>query len=458
MKKLNVKLPVGVAALALLLGLGTLALHSFQSGRIARALLWQAQHAEEEGRPDQAAKFLARYLELEPGANEERAHLGRILADEQTATTPRARQRALFILEQVVTREPERQDSRRLLVRMAFELRRYQSALEHLLVLQKTAPKDGEVLELLGRTHQAMGKPEEAKDYYQKAIDADIHMVGAYERLALLLRRHPDPASREHRRDPDTIMDRLVANNERSVAARLARWNYFAESGLLNPVASLLTSPPAAGENDLSRLDAPTRAKLEKAGQDLVRALELAPDDLDVLLAGSEWERARGRLDGARAHLRRGQQLHPEDPRLYRHRAALDLQDGKPVEALGCLREGTKAVSGRAQAALRWTLANVLLDQGQPGDARKELERLEKGGSSRPALDYLNARLIASDGKWAQAARLFERARAALEALPAPDRDTELFLAQTDLLLGRCYDQLNDSERKMAAYDRVAAR
>src|SRR5262249_12730057 len=169
-----------------LLGLGTLGLHAFQSARIARALLWQAPDAEEEGRPHQAAKVLAPYPELEPSAHEERAPPCRHLADEKNATTPRARQRALFILEQVVTREPERLESRRLLVRTAFELRRYQSALEHLLALQKAAPKDGEVLELLGRTYQAMGKPEEAKDHYQKAIEADIHSVGAYERLALL--------------------------------------------------------------------------------------------------------------------------------------------------------------------------------------------------------------------------------------------------------------------------------
>src|SRR5438445_2384150 len=166
MNKLNIKLLAWVAALALLLALGVFALHSFQARRIADALLWQAQHAEEEEQFDLTAKFLSRYLELQPGDNERRAQLGRVLADAKMATTPRGRQRALFVLEQVVTREPERDDSRRLLARLAMALGRYATAHEHLLLLHRAAPKDGELLELLGQTYQAQGKPEEAKDSY----------------------------------------------------------------------------------------------------------------------------------------------------------------------------------------------------------------------------------------------------------------------------------------------------
>lgn len=458
MNKLNVKLLVWVAALAVLLGLGIFGLHSFQTGRIARALLWQADHAEEEGRLDLTAKFLARYLELQPGEIEARARLGRILADPKMATTPRARQRALFVLEQVVTRAPDKHDSRRLLVRMAMSLSRYSSAQVHLLVLLKTAPADGEVLDLLGQTFQALGKAAEAKDSYQKAIEADPREVGAYERLARLLQRHPDDAGKDRPRDPDDVMNRLVASNERSVTARLARWNYVAESGLLTRVGSLLPSGAAVEAKDLARLDAATRAKLETAEKDLARALELAPDDMEVLLAAAELEQARGCTDAARDHLRRGRSLHPEDPRLYRHLAAVELAAGKPADALACLRDGVKAVSARMQGELRWTLANLLLDQAQTDDARKELARLEKGGYSPAAIDYLNARLLVGDGKWSQAARRFEQSRAALEALPALDRDGETFLGQINLYLGRCYEQLNDPGRQMAAYGRLASR
>jgi len=99
-----------------------------------------------------------------------------------------------------------------------------------------------------------------------------------------------------------------------------------------------------------------------------------------------------------------------------------------------------------------------MMDQDQADDARKELARLEKGGYSPAALDYLNARLLVNEGKWSQAVRRLEQARAALEAMPALDRDGESFLAQTNVYLGRCYEQLNDPGRQKAAYERLAAR
>jgi tetratricopeptide (TPR) repeat protein len=459
MKRLNVRLLLWVAGLSVLLGIGVFWLHYFQTGRISRALLWQARKAEQDGRLEQTARFLARYLELEPGDNEERANLGRVLADDKLALTPKAKQRALFVLEQVVTREPDRLDSRRLLVRMATGLGRYQNALDHLQALLKTAPKDGELLDLLAQTYEAMGKHAEAKASYQTAIKEAPHQIGSYERLARLLRRRADAATKDvPERDPDEVMDRLVANNERSVPARLARWNYYAESGLLTRVGSLIASGPRQEPKDLSKLDANSRKKLAKAEQDVARALELAPEDADALLAASELELVHGRLDAVRELLRRGQHLHPQDPRIYRHQAAVELQDGKQPEALARLREGVKVVNGRLQGELRWTLANMLLDQALADEAREEITRLEKGGYSPAALDFLNARLLVGDGKWVQAARVFERSRAALEAVPSLDRDGETFLGQIDLFLGRCFEQLNDPGRQLAAYGRFAAR
>jgi tetratricopeptide (TPR) repeat protein len=457
MKRLNVKLLVGAAALIVLLGSGMAVLHSFKTGRIARALLWQAQHAEEEDQLDAAAKFLARYMELEPKDTEQRARLGRILADPKMATTARGFQRALFVLEQVVTREPDRQDSRRLLAQMAMRLGRYPTAQEHLLVLNKADPKDGEVLDLLGMALEGQGKPEEAKKQYQKAIEAAPHRIAAYERLARLLRRRPD-ADKEKARDPDEVMNLLVANNERSVEARLARWNHIAETGLLARVGALLNAAGATDSKYLSRLDDSTRAKLLVAEKDLARALELAPESSEVLLAAAELDRICGRDESAREHLRKGRQLHAGDPRLYRHQAALELAAGKPAEAVSCLREGIKVVPARLQGELRWTLANLLLDQGLVEDARRELSHLDKGGYSLAALDYLNARVQISEGGWSQAAQRFEQVRAALEAMPSLDRDGESFLSQTNLYLGRCYEQLNDPGRVKSAYDRRAAR
>jgi len=356
MKKLNVKLLAWVAALTVLLGVGVVLLHSFQAGRIARALLWQAGHSEDEEQLDVTAKFLARYLELEPGDNEERAHLGRILADPRMATSPRYYQRALFVLEQVVTREPERAESRRLLARMALKLTRYSTAEEHLLVLLKNAPKDGDVLDLLGQTYQGQGKHEEAKGSFQKAIEAAPGEILAYQRLARLLRRHPDKADADQPRDPDAVIARMVANNDRSVAARLARWNDTADAGLLTRVGTLLSGSATTEGGNLARLDDTTRAKLQIAEKDMARALEL----------GARRHRSAPGHRGVGADLRppgecpssyhQARRLLPDDPRPYRHLAAVELAAGKSADALKSLGEGIKAVAPRLQGdcAGRW--------------------------------------------------------------------------------------------------------
>jgi len=53
-----------------------MAVHWLQSGRIAQALLWQAEHAQEQGRHRQAVRYLNRYLEFVPADLEKRAELG----------------------------------------------------------------------------------------------------------------------------------------------------------------------------------------------------------------------------------------------------------------------------------------------------------------------------------------------------------------------------------------------
>src|SRR5271166_5082808 len=118
MRRFNTRLFLYLFAGVLLLGGTVFGLHWLQTGRIAQAELWQARHAEDEGRLAEAARHLGRYLEFAPQDVEQLANLGRLLASEQM---PNRRQRlyyALEKLEQVAIREPERLDSRRLLIQV----------------------------------------------------------------------------------------------------------------------------------------------------------------------------------------------------------------------------------------------------------------------------------------------------------------------------------------------------
>jgi len=113
MRKLNVKLFLVLTGASILLAGGVVLCHYLQSGRIAGALLVQAERAEKQSRLDQSVKFLSRYLEFVPEDLEQRARLGRLLASEQLADTPKMRWRAFFVLEDVLRRDPSRDAVRR---------------------------------------------------------------------------------------------------------------------------------------------------------------------------------------------------------------------------------------------------------------------------------------------------------------------------------------------------------
>ena len=66
MARLNVKLIAGLSALLLTLGVALFSVHYFQSGRIAKALLGQAQRAEEKSEPESTAQYLHATSNLPP--------------------------------------------------------------------------------------------------------------------------------------------------------------------------------------------------------------------------------------------------------------------------------------------------------------------------------------------------------------------------------------------------------
>ncbi len=432
MKKLNRKLLLYTFLAGTFLAGGVLAVHAFQTRRIAEALLWQAQRAEKQEQFDQAARLLSRYLELRPEDAQERAHLGQLLASERLAVSPRARQRALFVLEQALNRLPDRHDLRRSVVQLALALGRYNRAQEHLELLQTAFPDEGETKLLLGRAAEAQGRYAEAKDCYEKAIQVSPQQIESYQRLVQLLRRQPDLAPA---RTADQILDRLVAQNPESVPARLIRLRYLLDQG------------------DFQGAD-----PLEKMEQDVQRALGLAPNEADVVLVAAEYAQARGRLDRARELLQHGLEVEPRSSRLYEALARLEVREGRLREGVACLQRGLQALTGPGQNALRWTLANLLLDDGQAAEAGTEITQLAQGKFSLAGLDYLQARVLLLEGKWSAAARLFERSRAGAEATPGPGRETVLFLEHVDLFLGQCYEQLNDLNRQLAAYTRAVDR
>jgi tetratricopeptide (TPR) repeat protein len=414
--------------------------HSLQSGRIARALLSQAKKAEDLGREEKAVRFLGRYLEFAPDDVEERAHLARLLAGEPPSVSPpdaggksrggpQMRQRALFVLEQVLAREPNRKAERCLLVRIALDLSQLEVVDAHAKYLQEFWADDAEADYLIGRWQEARENFAEAANWYRQAVDHDPQQIDGYVRLANILRHHLDSAQQvEHDKQADQLINDLVAKNEDAAEAHLARWHYRRERGGLSFVG-----------------------KLQEASQDVIRALELAPKNAEVLVAAAELAQAQDNPDKARGYLQTGLQLHPADARFYRVLAQLELRAGRRAEAVARYAQGAKAVQGRDRFHLLWDLANLLIDQGSDKEAAAAINQVKEIDPPPGAVDYLTARLQMTRENWSTAAQGLERVRPLFEMTPD-------LLEQVDLYLGRCYQQINEPPAQLAAFGRVLAR
>src|SRR5262249_5160179 len=144
--------------------------------------------------------------------------------------------------------------------------------------------------------------------------------------------------------------------------------------------------------------------------------------------------------------------------RMYQAAARLEIKAGKPEEAIKSLRKGAEALASQpGHTELLRALAEMLIQEtktetpGRRKEARSIMKGLRQEGYPPEPLDYLEARILAQDGKWLEAARILESFRPRLSS-----GELVRLARPTDALLGRCYQQLGDSDRQYAAYHRSA--
>jgi tetratricopeptide (TPR) repeat protein len=447
-KRVNLKFAGCLLGLLLVAAPGTHFLHAYQVRRNAGVLLDQADFWEKKGDLSQAAFYLGNYLSLEPGNVDVLARYAKLLANDELAKSYRARLRAYDMLGQVLRRAPDREDVRRQVVTLGMSLRRYGDALDHLENLIALNPEDGTLHCLAGRCHEFLGQYREtgetrgARSCYEKAIACSPTDIENYGRLAQLLLRHSDQVLRDKEsartiRDlADKTMDDMVTANPQSFQALLARVRLRKEAAAIRGIDAN-----------------------ESANQkDIANAQQLAPDEADVILATAELAQDQNEPDKARQCLALGCKKNPDERRLYQALARLELRERQFDAAVKCLRDGLKACPGSLD--LRWDLADVLLYASQNEEAREEISQLEKLAFPAAHLDYLRARIHINKEEWYEAARLLERAYPTF--LANINQEYGQFFAdtarQTDLLLGRCYEQLGDADRAYQTYSRLVGR
>ncbi|MBY0459963.1 MAG: hypothetical protein K2V38_21815, partial [Gemmataceae bacterium] len=126
--------------------------------------------------------------------------------------------------------------------------------------------------------------------------------------------------------------------------------------------------------------------------------------------------------------------------------AARESERGKVAAALAVIEEGLKALPG--SPGLLGERLGYQIRSGDAAGAEGTLAELGKIGQLRPGDEpFFNGRIRMLRGQWAEAARDLEFALRESVGNATPGRAHE-----TNLYLGRCYEQLGRTEQRLAAF------
>lgn len=421
--------------------------HRYQMRRMNGVFLEQATRAEENGHADRAARFLRQYLLINRADVDTRIRYGILL--ENLANSPRALSDALGVFEQVLDDAPTRADVRRRAANLSVKLGRADAALHHLNELNQRKQTDADTDLLMGDCYAMKKDFSKAQVAYRKVTETQPTRTDAYLRLAELLRgplKKPEEAEK--------VLDKLVETNAKSSQAYLVRASFRQTTG--------------------------TEADLPRAEEDLRRARDLLNEasDLqeqgpkllvDVLLvsgmqriaeavAERNDEAKKRQLNEAREFLqlaakKQEETQQPTNYRIYLQLARAEEIAGRRDKAIEVLSDAQKKVSGSARTPLLWELAELYIDQDPFGKAdesgaEQAIAQLRKMRVPSARIDLLEAKVLAKKGDWYKAASKLEDARFLLT-------DEPKLAVSTDLLLGRCYEQMGYVDRQLAVYRRA---
>ncbi len=429
MRKLNLVFLFGVVMALLVLGGAAYLVRGRQVQRNVSALLDRARKDEEQGKASKAAEALGQYLSLRPRDRETWRWYARLL--DETTKDRRRREQVYLVCEEALRYNPDDPALERRCVDLALELRpeRTADAKRHLKVLLTRAAEKldknaevssaamelAELKELEGKCLLLESEFEAAANAYSDAISYDPTRLLCYVQRARLDRNelHKDP------KDADDEIEWMVANNPDSGPAHLYRFRYLSE-----------IRPPAPDS-------------------DLKKALELAPENPEVLLTAALAAEQKKDPAAARAYLEKGLKLHPQNAEFAMALAQLETRDGHLDRAESVLRQADQA---NPSVNLAFELAETLIAQNKidgKDQAAGYIARLRDAGVGDTLVRYLEARILYQRKQWAEAIPKLETARAVLRSLPR-------LAVPLNLMLVECYRRVGADEQRLDALREAA--
>lgn len=411
----------GVCAVGVVL-LGAIhVVHGWQVKRHAGALMELGRKAQDNGDLKAAKDYFGRYVGLVPKDVNALADFGQLL-DQSGA----AKRQVFMVYEDVLRRDATREEIRRRQIEVAMDIGRHVDALVHVRFLRMSYPTDGKLDYQAGRCLEELAEFTDAMKAYEAALEHDPDLLDTYVRLAWLSHTRLDRTERAKK-----LLDELVARLPKSPAAWLARGRFRGEFG-----------------------------SLEEAQQDVERAMKLAPDEVETLLAAARlsYDRAvaaRGTGRDARAQqiiadsrqlLQQGIEKHPDHIELRLQRVQLEAHFGSPEEAQRQIDKLLELSPRDVRAQIM--LADVKLEQGQFESAKTAIDKLPRTPGSDALRLFLEGRMLMSQAKWPLAVAKMEEARRI-------STQASGLIERTDLALAQCHAALDDVEAETAALRRV---
>ncbi|MCA9169128.1 MAG: tetratricopeptide repeat protein, partial [Planctomycetales bacterium] len=442
-RQLNVRLLV-VTLLAAVVAVPALYIwHQRQLQLVTAALFERASALEADGDDANAIHYLYRCLQLSDDDEQRRDLTVRLARSYDRAQRNGNPSTVIDWYYRAIGLAPDDPSLQLRLAELFLETRQYRLADEQSrkLLDQNLEVAAAQRVSALARFGQLRnGYPADVTDLLNSLQDTQRRSPGdvdVAEALAYLYRVAPPPGlAFDPTQRADAVMDVLVRNASDNFRAYLARHRYRTDY---------------LGVDD---------------DRDLRKALQLAPDNPECLLAAAEYLQQTGNWREAGDAFAKLVDVRPADYRGYLGVGESHYRLQKRNEAFSVWREGLRKVS-QGRLALQVRLADALIEDGQQDVARRQLDELEEAigrlatteGEAQRAWvmtsrDLLLAKWHMADGNYREAVALLQRAATTGKSQVSQQPESAPAF-QGWLLLGQCYQRLQQWENAANSFQQA---
>ncbi len=322
----------------------------------------------------------------------------------------------------------------RLLAEEALASERYPDAKNHATSFLANNPNDAEILLVRARANAITRDFQAAISDYLMVIDLPSSPVDAFLELATLYSEYVQPREVEKGQE---IIDRLTQKEDAPIENLLAHGQWYLSQFTRRSIIADL------GEMDkIERL----RAVAASDATEMTRRFPASPKPIgfSIRLAALTKE-----YDQALRLATEGIERFPNEFEFYELAASNALELGKKDIAADTLRQGLARFPNESQ--LLWVSALLQLENEELEAGRDTLSKLQSNNYSALAIDYMEARFLAAEGRFLDAIPALERLRQQYSSAPEVQK-------QLDVELSRCFKAIGNRDQQITALRRACSK